>query len=402
MSRTHLFIFTALNLFNYLDRYLVQALLPLIAVHYSLNYEQSGLLASAFVFGYFLTSPIFGVLGDRWNRPRLMAVGILLWSAATIGGGLAQIYSVFFALRLFVGVGEASFGTILPGYIKDRLNDPLAVNRSFAILYAAIPVGSALAYVLGGTIAARFDWQYAFFIGGAPGILLAVWVWFQPELRAALTNQTSDPAPSSGWAVVSDLKALARVRVLWFAIAGYALNSFALNAIATFVAHYGVQIGFTHESITQYFGIILVLTGFVGTLLGGRLSDRLAIRSAQPLRVMLNFVGMTALLAVPFCGAAFLVENGVVFLALCGVAQLLIFSGVAPINAVLVLAAPARLVTLTQGVSIFALNAFGALLAPWLVGVVADSISLATALQLSTLSLLLCGLVWMSGAKTVA
>lgn len=400
VSNARLIAFTLLNLLNYLDRYLVQALLPLISLHYSLSYEESGLLASAFVFGYFITSPLFGVLGDRWHRPRLMAVGILLWSAATVGGGLADLYAAFFALRLLVGIGEASFGTILPGYIKDGVGDPLKVNRAFSILYAAIPVGSALAYVLGGLVAAHYPWQYAFFLGGLPGLLLALWVWKLPEYRmtrdAASTETASVGAQRS---VLADLRELAAVPVLWYAIIGYALNSFALNAIATFVAHYGVALGFTHQDVTQYFGLILVVTGFIGTLCGGSVADKFAKRRASPIPSMLRFVGITALMAVPFCAAAFLVSSQFGFLALCAVAQLLIFAGVAPINSVLVLAAPSHLVTLVQGVAIFALNALGALCAPWFVGRLADTWSLASALQLSTVALFFCGIVWCAGAR---
>jgi MFS family permease len=400
VSKARLITFTLLNLLNYLDRYLVQALLPLISLHYSLTYEESGLLASAFVFGYFITAPVFGILGDRWHRPRLMAVGILLWSAATVGGGLADLYAAFFALRLLVGVGEASFGTILPGYIKDGLVDPLKVNKAFSILYAAIPVGSALAYVLGGFVAAHFPWQYAFFLGGLPGLILGLWVWKLPEYRpSAAPDSQGSNLGGGARSVLADLRELAAVPVIWFAIIGYALNSFALNAIATFVAHYGVALGFSHQEVTQYFGLILVVMGFVGTLCGGSVADKFAKRYSSPVSSMLKFVGVTALMAVPFCAAAFLVSSHYGFLALCAVAQLLIFAGVAPINSVLVLAAPSHLVTLVQGVAIFALNALGALCAPWLVGRLADAWSLASALQLSTVALFLCGVVWCAGGR---
>ena len=89
-SRTAtLALLTSLNLLNYLDRYLVMAVGPKIQESLGLGDSQIGWVISAFMLGYFLTSPIFGWLGDRYPRKWLIAAGVVVWSAATVLSGFA-------------------------------------------------------------------------------------------------------------------------------------------------------------------------------------------------------------------------------------------------------------------------------------------------------------------------
>jgi len=388
VTRLHLAFFTAINVLNYLDRYLVAAVLPLIMAGMSLSNEEGGRLVSAFVFGYFLFSPVFGYLGDRWHRPMLMCIGIVGWSLATIATGFAQTFLWFFLIRMAVGVGEASFSTIAPGYLRDRVNDPVRLNSVLSIFFAAIPVGSALGYVVGGHLGQHYSWQTAFFVGGLPGLLLGVLLLRFREVRR--TAAIGEP-------VLAGLRAIGRSRVLVLAILGYVLNSFALNGVAAFVSKHGLTLGFDLAGINASFGQILVLAGVIGTVGGGRLASRLAAGTPDPTRVLFRFLGVTGLLATPFLLGAFLVEDRAAFLWLCFAAEVLIFAGTAPVNSIIVSAAPEGAVTLTQGVTIFALNLFGALLAPILVGALADATSLQAALQGLALPLGLSGLVWYLG-----
>src|SRR6201985_3068072 len=80
-------IVTLLNLLNYIDRYILAAVLPRIQSELHLTNSQAGLLATAFLVAYFLAAPFFGTLGDRLSRPRLMSVGVVAWSLATAATG---------------------------------------------------------------------------------------------------------------------------------------------------------------------------------------------------------------------------------------------------------------------------------------------------------------------------
>src|SRR5450756_1045170 len=83
-------LMTLLNFVNYIDRYILPAVAPRIKEALSLTDTELGFLGSAFLFSYFFTSPLFGWLGDRFSRTRLMAIGVAIWSLATAGGGLAR------------------------------------------------------------------------------------------------------------------------------------------------------------------------------------------------------------------------------------------------------------------------------------------------------------------------
>src|SRR5258708_18801234 len=144
-------LLSGLNLVNYLDRSLISAVGPKLEEDLGLSDFQFGLVIQAFMIGYFLTSPIFGALGERCRRRELIALGVATWSLATAGSGLMKTFAAMIAARLVVGVGEASYATLAPTIIDD-LAAPSAKNRWLAVFYVAIPVGSALGYVLGGPL----------------------------------------------------------------------------------------------------------------------------------------------------------------------------------------------------------------------------------------------------------
>src|SRR5689334_16218628 len=146
---------------------------PKFQDQFQLSDSELGTVETAFMIGYMLTSPIFGRLGDRYARKHLIAAGVAIWSIATVISGLTVGFWSMFAARVAVGVGEASYATLSPTIIDD-LADQKTKNRDLSIFYAAIPVGVALGYVLGGILAEPpFNWRMAFFIAGGPGVLLA-------------------------------------------------------------------------------------------------------------------------------------------------------------------------------------------------------------------------------------
>ena len=162
-------VLTFINLLNYLDRYLVAGVLPRIEESLHIDHAQAGTLQSVFIVVYMLVAPLGGYFGDRYPRRWVLAVSILVWSCATLGAGLAGTYLALPVTRAIVGVGEAGYGTVSPGLIADFY--PFQQRtRALSIFYVAIPVGSALGYVVGGWIGNTWSWHAAFFVGGLPGL----------------------------------------------------------------------------------------------------------------------------------------------------------------------------------------------------------------------------------------
>ena len=186
-----LILLLAINMFNYVDRYVLVAVEQEIARAYFPGetkdvLAKTGLLATAFLVSYLLTSPIFGFLADRMSRWLLVGLAVILWSAATGGSGLAPTFGIMLVTRMFVGIGEAGYGPAAPTIIAD-LYPPQKRARILAWFYMAIPVGSALGYILGGMVGEQWGWRWAFFVVVPPGILLGVMALFM-----------RDPAPPPG------------------------------------------------------------------------------------------------------------------------------------------------------------------------------------------------------------
>lgn len=388
---------TIVNLLNYFDRYIVQSVEPSITKEFGLTNTQAGYVVSAFVLGYFVFSPIFGYLGDRFDRRRVMALGLLAWSAATAMTSWASSITTFVLARIFVGVGEACYGAIVPVYLKGRIADTLGLNRALSIFYVAIPVGSALGYVAGGQIAAMYGWRTLFLLAALPGILLAFGFLF---LRGEGLSRNQEVQGGNSLGMVSGLRVIAKSRFLVLVILGYVLNTFALNGVAAFVVRHGVNLGLSDAASATYFGAILVVTGLCGTLGGGFLASRLARGALDSVPCLIRFVAWSTLCAVPFLGACFIFKSVPLFLGGCFLAELLIFAGVAPLNSVIVARAPLGFEAFTQGVTIFAIQLFGGFVGPVVIGALADWFGdLSLALQGTTAALVASGLVWLMSAS---
>src|SRR5712691_834851 len=119
VARWGLFVLTLINLLNYLDRFVLPAVLESLKQEFRFTDAQLGLLATGFILVYMLTSPVFGTLGDRGARPRLIAAGVGIWSLATALGGFARGFWSLFVARSTVGVGEAAYGTVSPALLAD-------------------------------------------------------------------------------------------------------------------------------------------------------------------------------------------------------------------------------------------------------------------------------------------
>src|SRR5262249_35365701 len=239
VARVGLVILTLVNLFNYLDRFVLSSLVEsLKRPELHATDAQLGLLATAFIVVYMLTSPIFGTLGDRRGRPKLLALGVAIWSVATAMGGLARSFTGLFAARSAVGVGEAAYGTIAPALLADYF--PVENRgRVFAVFYAAIPIGSALGYILGGLVDKQYGWRAAFFVAGLPGLLLALTCLRLPDPpRGAQERSGQESPPHPGplpegegekltqSAAASYLRLL-KNRVYVLVVLGYAAYTFA-------------------------------------------------------------------------------------------------------------------------------------------------------------------------------
>lgn len=388
-------VLTLVNLFNYLDRFVVSALVESLKTDPQLRLSdaQLGALATGFIVVYMLTSPIFGTLGDRGRRPRLIATGVAVWSIATALGGLARSFAALFAARSAVGVGEAAYGTVSPALLADYFPAERR-GRVFAVFFAAIPIGSAAGYVLGGLVDHRFGWRTAFFVAGLPGLLLA---WMTSRLidpprgaqDAGGPVHAHTPAGRGAGAAYAEL--LRNVPYV-LTVLGYAAYTFALGALAFWTpAFLERERGMERLDATVQFGAIVVVTGFVGTFFGGWLGDRLLRRFRES---YLWVSGVSTLLAVPFAWIAFTARDRTVYTAAIIIAEVLVFMSTGPVNSAIVnVVAPDRRAT-AVALSILAIHLLGDVPSPPLIGFLSDASSLGRAMLLLPVAFAASGLIW--------
>ena len=408
--RAALAILTGLNFLNYVDRFIPAAVMPAIIATLHLKDSQAGSLSTLFILSYSLVSPVAGWLADRKPRFQLAAIGVFVWSLATFGSGLAPTFLALVVARALTGVGEASYVVITPSLVSDYY-PPARRGRALATFYAAIPVGSALGYVLGGAINARFGWRWAFFLAGAPGAALAFALLFLrdpprggmdiPEGSGVAPGGASRhaPQPASPPSPPS-LGALLRIPSFLFNTAAQIIYTFVVGGLATWMPTYFVRVRHLPlASADLMFGGVLAAAGLVGTLIGGRVGDRLAARHPSGHFLL---AGMSLLLSVPFAVVGIVAPSPAIFWPAMFVALTLLFLNTGPLNAAMANVLPAQLRGWGFAMNTMAIHLLGDAASPTVIGVASDRIGLKLPVLLTVTLPFLAGLVLLAGRSALA
>lgn len=399
----------AINLVNYLDRQVLYALLPLIKTDMTLSDAQLGSLASAFMIVYMCAAPMIGFWADSGalpfssraapqatnsagggGRKNWIAYGIAVWSLATFASGLARGFGQLFAARAAVGIGESGYGSVSPSFVAEHF--PRATRaRALAFFSMAIPVGSALGYILGGWIGHHHGWRAAFMIVGLPGLLFAVLAYFLKDPRKAVSE---GPRPKFG-----DYFSLYKVKSYTASTLAMAAMTFALGGLAvwmpTFLTRYW---DLNVAEAGTLFGGITVLAGLLGSLLGGWLGDR-ALKYTGKAYFLVSGTGL--LLALPAGVVAVLSQNYALTLGALFLAEFFAFLNMGPLNGVIVNVTSPHMRSMAFAANIFVIHALGDAASPTFIGLASDRWGLKAALNGAMLFLAVAGLFCLWGAKHV-
>jgi len=390
---TALAVLTGLNLLNYLDRWIVAALAESMKhSELRLSDAQLGSLMTGFLVVYMATAPLFGSLGDTRSRPRLLGMGVAIWSLATALAGFARSFVALFLARAAVGIGEAAYGTISPALLADYFPRERR-GRVLAVFFAAIPVGSALGYIVGGLADRYLGWRSAFFVAGVPGVVLAALVLrlYDPP-RGAQDPDAPAPVAHVAPAALAAYAALVRNRPYVLTVLGYAAYTFAIGGLAFWTPSFLERArGISKAHATVQFGAIVVATGFLGTYGGGWLGDRLLSRSRQ---AYLWLSGLATLAAAPLTLLALTAATPAVYWTAIVAAELCLFASTGPINSTIVNVVDPRIRATAVAVSIFTIHVLGDVPSPSLVGVISDARTLGEAMLIIPGAVLAGGLIW--------
>jgi MFS family permease len=361
-----------MNLLDYIDRWVLSSVLPLVQADLGFKNTKAGWLASLFLISYSLISPVMGYAGDRMRRQRLLALGVGVWSLATVGTGLARSYGQLQVARALLGIGEATYGVIAPAVLMDLFARDVR-SRVLSAFYLAMPVGGALGYLLGAWIAKYYGWRMAFYIVGAPGLIVAFTALWLPEpVRGA--SEGVDPERlkehERAGAGPEDYLELLVNSSYNYAVFGMTFYTFAIGGLAFWLPTFlTVTKGIEAVEATKYLGLTTLLASILGTLSGGWMSDRLARTNPRALFVV---PGVALIAAVPFVLVAIYSKSlawiyGGIFLS-----EALMFINTGPCNAVIANVVMPNMRATAYAVSTFVLHFLGDIWSPWLMGWVSE------------------------------
>ena len=378
--RAILALLTGLNFLNYIDRAVIAAILEPMAKELALSNFQAGLLNSAFLIGYFATSPLFGLRADKTARKGLIALGVAIWSVATVASGFAPGLWTLLAARVVVGIGEASFVVLAPTIIDDMV-EPARKGTALAVFLLALPLGYALGYILGGAIGAHWGWRAAFLVCGGPGIALALLCLLIVEPARKL----ADPKAR----LVDGLREISRVPLFRRAVLGYIAFNAAAGAFSFWAPNFLVERfpeGLTLKTANFWFGVVLIVAGAVGTIVGGWWSDRRIRRLRQPapgaphdapehkaaVNQMLRVSAIGMIVAAPFTALCFLMPVAWGFFAAAFIVELGLFLSNSPVNIAMMRAVPSERRASAVAANVFAIHLFGDLWSAAALGLLLD------------------------------
>ena len=390
-----LFLLLAINLFNYIDRQVLAALEPDIRASFFAaddvnRMTKTGLLGVAFFVTYMFSAPILGLLADRISRWLIVGIAVILWSLASGASGLAATFGILFATRIFVGIGEGGYGPAAPTLLSDLF--PIETRgRIMAIFCAAIPVGSALGYVIGGLIGTHLGWRWAFYLVAPPGLLLGLLCFLQRDPRATADHLVQKTPRRS----IRDYLKLFHTRSYLINCIAMTLMTFVLGGLGFWVPAYLRYRNQSPEVGMTIFGLILVVAGLVSTLVGGVIADKLRSRLAGSY-FWVSGIGM--LIACPIFVVALYIPFPAAWIAIF-VAIFFLFLNTGPSNTALANVSLPDVRATAFAANIFVIHALGDVQAFWLLGYIGGHTNMQVAFLFLSVIIFASGLAWLIGVK---
>jgi len=359
---------------NFLDRQIISILAEPIKQDMGLTDKQVGLMTGlSFALFYTTLAIPVAALADRWNRSRIIATAVGIWSIMTMLCGAANNFVQLFLARVGVGIGESASGPASHSLIADYF-PPDRRAGALGIYGAAVPAGAFIALAGGGWIVETFDWRVGFYLAGLPGLLIALLVWWTvKEPRGSVRLRDAfKPAPNE-LTLRAALEELATKPTYWHLVIAGVLIQFVAYGTAAFYGSLYIRVfdvGYTELGLKL--GTMVAVAGISGAYLGGRVGDK--VDKHQPGNSLL-LVAATFLIATPSTFAAVNVANVNLSIALLGVTTFAATFYYGPNFSLIQSLASDRTRAMAVALYLLFSGLFGLGLGPVFVGAVSDYVS---------------------------
>jgi MFS family permease len=360
-------LLTALNLLNYIDRSVLFAVQDLVKAEFHRSDAAFGLVTSVFFIFYMCAAPFMGPLSLRFSRKSVIIAGAMVWSVATLLTAVTKSFDALLIRHTLVGIGEASFVILSPTFVADMF--PVEKRgRVMGVFYLAIPVGTALGYLLGGLMGPIYGWRVPFYIGAAPGVLLAFLLLFIPEPRLGQFDAPESTVPERG-----TLAGLVHNPAFLTATFGMAMMTFALGGLQVWMPTFLHRSrGYSLLDASMIFGLSTLVNGVVASLAGGWISDRL-LRRTKSAHYLVSAVSLG--LGIPaMCFALF--ASGRPMVVGIFMAEFLLLLNTGPLNAAVIDSVGPHVRAAALAVNIFIFHLLGDVPSAALIGYMSDKYSL--------------------------
>lgn len=353
-----------INVFNYVDRQVLAGVELPISKEFNATQAMMGWLVTGFLLVYMVFAPAFGWWADRYSKWKLIGFSMILQSLASGGSGIAQSYMMLLVMRCAVGIGEAAWGPAAPSLLA-QMYPVEKRGKILAFFYAAIPVGSALGYAVGGLMLHLMgDWRWAFYVLMPPGVIIGLLCFFMKD-----PPRNVSAVPTSNKPDLKRYLTLLKIPSYSYNCAAMTFMTFAIGGIAFWMPRYlKVDRGLSEVQATLWFGVISAAAGLLATIVGGIVGDRLRGRfpgsyfHVSGVGLVLGMPLVMLLMVTPFPYAW-----GVLFAAV-----FCLFLNTGPGNTILANVVPEHLRSGGFALNIFIIHLLGDAISPPIIGWIAD------------------------------
>lgn len=289
-----------LNILNHADRNLISSFANFIMPELGLSNTQLGLL-TGFAFTAIM-AVVMGAVTDCVNRPRLIALAMILWSVLTATSGAAHSFYGLLVPRIFVGVGEAVLGPAALALIGDLIPSS-HIAMATGCFGSATTLGFGFSLLLAGQWGEELGWRWAFLLLGGTGLVLAPLV---PCVVAEPRGYAARPTfATMRRDLVINVKAAVRLfrgcGALRYAVGGLVALGIIIASYSYIQPWLTAERGFERADAAFYTGLVLLTVGTVANPAVGAVADFVSRKTELPRFSFAAYLLLCAQLPIGVC-----------------------------------------------------------------------------------------------------